>query len=180
MKVAALIVLSVVLWLAAQPRAASSAPREVRSSAPPKGYRLQERLVIPALNAAGARSRSPLRSGEVYLVRVTGTVFTAEGTGPGFGDAEYVFRPDDTAVIDRCRDGTDLGVAINDTNISPDHTKQPRWGAFRRTHVYSRQFRGTGATILVDYHDCGYGDNRARIQQPGTKPLTLSIYAPVT
>ena len=146
--------------------------------APPHGYKLQQRIVVPGLNPGGVASRAPLSAGKLYLLRVTGTFFTGLGVGPGFGDAEYIFNPHNGHVIDRCKDGTDLGVGINDTNISPGRAKTPHWGSFRRSHVYTQRFPGTGTRIRVDYHDCGYGDNRPHTQQPGTGPLTLWIYAP--
>ena len=109
---------------------------------------------------------------------MTGTIFTGEGSGPGFGDAEYVFSKHNRHVIDGCWSGVDLGVGINDTDISPGHVKTPHWGRLRLTHVYTQRFAGTGATIAVDYHDCYYGDNRPNVHQPGTGRLRLWIYAP--
>jgi hypothetical protein len=152
-------------------RAASAPP------APPKGYKLQERLLIPVMAAAGVETRKPLAAGRRYLLRVTGTFFEGVGFyGPGYGDAEYGFYKTGQ-VIDGCRNGVDLGVGINDTNVSPGHRKRPRWGRYHANHVYSRSLTGAGARIRVDYHDCAYPDNRPSTQWPGTPRLTLWVYA---
>jgi hypothetical protein len=96
--------------------------------------------------------------------------------GDGFADGEYVFYRSGQ-VIDGCRDGVDLGVALDDTNVAPGHVKQPHWGSYHRSHVYSRSLTGTGAPVRVDYHDCNYSDNRPNRQWPGTGHLTLWVYA---
>jgi hypothetical protein len=107
---------------------------------------------------------------------MTGTFFVGVGFyGPGYGDAEYGFYKSGQ-VIDRCRNGVDLGVGINDTDVSPGHAKRPHWGAYEASHVYSRSFTGTGAPIQVDYHDCNYPDNEPARQWQPTGRLTLSIY----
>jgi len=145
---------------------------------PPKGYTLQERLLIPVMAPAGRETRKPLAPSRQYILRVTGTFFEGIGFyGPGYGDAEYGFYKTGQ-VIDRCRNGVDLGVGIDDTNVSLGHLKQPHWGIYRASHVYSRSVIGTGARIRVDYHDCAYPDNRPAQQWPGTTPLTLWVYAP--
>jgi len=143
---------------------------------PPTGYKLQERLPIPVLSPAGIETRQ-LAAGRRYILRVTGTFFEGVGFyGPGYGDAEYGFYKTGQ-VIDRCRNGVDLGAGINDMNVSPGHVKKPRWGAYHASHVYSRAFTGTGTRLRIDYHDCAYPDNRPARQWQGTGRLTLWIYA---
>jgi hypothetical protein len=161
--------------------ASSTTSLGARASAPaaPAGYELQESIRVPVLGAAGVSSRRPLAAGKTYVVRVTGTLYVGVGAlGPGFGDAEYAYYASGQ-FIDKCRDGTDLGVAIDDTNVTPGHVKKPHWGAYRQTHVYTARLRGTGQKIVVDYHDCNYGDNKPSVRTPGTGPLTVWIYAPV-
>jgi hypothetical protein len=136
-------------------------------------------MLVPVMNARGVTSRKPLLAGKTYVLRVTGTLYVGVGVlGPGFGDAEYGFYKSGQ-VIDKCRDGVDLGVGVNDTSVSPGHAKRPRWGAYRPTHVYDERFSGTGARLVVDYHDCFYPDNRPNLQQSGTGRLKLWIYASV-
>jgi len=151
------------------------------ASAPasPAGYKLQESIRVPVLGAAGVSSRRPLLAGTLYVVRVTGTLYVGVGAlGPGFGDAEYAYYASGQ-FIDKCRDGTDLGVAIDDPNVMPGHVKKPHWGAYRQSHVYGARLRGSGERIVVDYHDCNYADNKPSVRTPGTGPLTVWLYAPV-
>jgi hypothetical protein len=172
------------LWVAAVAgaslAAAVPAGAKVAAGAPaaPAGYTLFERMPIPVLGAGGAMTPKPLAAGTAYLLRITGTFYEGVGFyGRGYGDAEYGFYMSGQ-VIDKCRNGVDLGVGINDTNVAPGHVKRPHWGTYRANHVYSGSFTGTGAAIRVGYHDCAYPDNRPALQWPGTGPLTLWIYAP--
>jgi hypothetical protein len=165
--------------LSLSPLAAGAISGPSTTPAPPQGYKLQESMLVPVMNAGGVTSRKPLLAGKTYVLRVTGTLYVGVGAlGPGFGDAEYGFYKSGQ-VIDKCRDGVDLGVGINDTSVSPGHAKRPRWGAYRANHLYTQRIPGTGARLDVDYHDCFYPDNRPNLHSPGTGGLKLWIYAPL-
>jgi hypothetical protein len=147
---------------------------------PPKGYKLQQSILVPLMNAGGVKTQEPLAAGKVYVLRVTGTFYEGAGFyGRGYGDAEYGFYKSGQ-VIDKCRNGVDLGVGINDTTVLPGHVKALHWGTYHANHVYSRPFTGTGIPIQVDYHDCAYPDNRPAVQWPGTGRVMLWIYAPIS
>ena len=128
------------------------------------GLTLLESLVVPVTLGSSVTSTTTLAQDVTYRLRASGTFFIG---GPGFADAEYAFNTSFSQVLDHCfnsPDATDLGIAVNDPLQTRLVRKQPVWGSFQQSHVYTTDFVGLGAPIMLNYHDCGHADNSGSLK----------------
>ena len=102
-------------------------------------------------------SSASLTRGVAYKVTVTGT-FTIGGAGDQLGDAEYAnFSDPPTSLADKCPDGVDFGLAIDDQKV--DAQRSPRWGGYQPDHTYSITYYGGGRPAVFSYQDCDPAGN---------------------
>lgn len=129
------------------------------ADAPSSEWIVLDELSVPVSSAAVSSARE-LRAGVSYLLRASGTYFSAANT---LADAEY-FGFNNGMPVDTLS-GIDVGLAVNDTVV--DGNRVPKWGAYKDTHIYEIEFIGTGTQISAQLHDATYGNN--------TGSLTLTI-----
>jgi hypothetical protein len=148
------------------------------------GYTLEDTILIPS-DGSPVQSKIILTNEISYKIRASGEIPVGGPAmvGQSYGDTEYLFKHTEEgthipaytntpSITSECpgRTGpTDMGIGIDDQQY--DYDKFPFWGPFENSHVYSIDFVGKGAPIILNYHDCLYGDNFGRLKIEIFKPL---------
>ena len=125
------------------------------------GHLLVETISVPA-GGGVVRSTTALRAGVTYKLRASGTFPVSTFA---LGDAEYIFSPDKSFVMNHCPIGSshvDIGISVNDAVPSP--TRRPFWGPFNHAHEYTAEFVGAGAPIELNYHACHWDRNSGALK----------------
>lgn len=149
------------------------------------GYTVVETLTVPT-NGGSVTSSTILSPGVTYELKASGTFHIGCGDDTG-ADAEYADCPG-YGPIDNCNAdpaGTDLGIGVDDSDVSRAGRKQPFWGPFDPSHVYTIDWVGAGAAISLNYHDCFIPDNAGVLtveilapQPTDTTPPSIAIATP--
>lgn len=146
------------------------------------GYTLQEIVLVPVTGTT-VSTQSTLTKDVHYKIRAIGTATVAV---PGiFGhlyrkaDAEYAYGhfgfPFGNASESNCFGGThvDVGLAINNTYNTDQ--KNPYWGTYNAQHVYTLDFKGLGAPIGLNYHNCNYAGSHGLLTVEIFRPMNMTL-----
>lgn len=137
-----------------------------------------ETITVP-VDGSWVQSTAILGRGVPYTIRASGTFVVG---GPGYGDAEYAFTAD-LSFVENNADfddptSVDLGIGIND--VTNSSKKNPFWGTFDPSHVYTTTVIGSDEPLTFNYHDTFYGDNSGSLTVEILTTPTYSISGQVT
>ena len=132
-----------------------------------------ETVMVPAREKVAVRSATVPPPGSVYLLQAVGEV---EVGGPGhMGDAEFHDYHLDGRGYNEGEAGVDFGVGVDEPTVGGDHDPRLRkWGAYRMDHTYYQLYAGTGAAIVLNYHDSG---GKSGVYRDNMGSLPVSIFA---
>ncbi len=137
--------------------AASDARPDARPDAPPDAppaWVALESLMVPC-SGTPVTSTTVLQTTGTYRLRATGTCVANSANGSQ-ADAEYLGW--NVGPTYDSYNSVDNGLAVNDLDAQAA-AKNPRWGGYTNTHEYVQPWTGTGAVIMVSFHETNLGNN---------------------